>query len=172
MLSLNAIKHLILLFVILLSTDLKNWKNLLSNLSFFTLGVFVMLLLTNYSIIHIKTNVLVLVLWFTIALLSIFKIININKGAFFSLLIGIFGALHGLKIYHHYSSIFSKKTIFIPTFFYSLGIEIATIIFSIIATGALFLISFTSKTSKNNTESILNTLLLFVSCYFIINYFI
>ncbi len=172
LLHLNAIKHLLLVLILVLTTDLKNWKTLLSNISIFTLGVFITLLLVNYNIIHIKTNFIVLILWVTIAVASILKIMNLHKGAFYSLVIGIFGALHGLKFYHHYYAVFSKKQIVLPTLFYSLGIEVAAIVFSVIVTGVVYVISIVSKTSKNNTESVLNALCLLVASYFIAYFFI
>ncbi|MGY5351231.1 HupE/UreJ family protein [Wenyingzhuangia sp. IMCC45533] len=170
--SINAIKHLLFLFVVLLASDFKNWKVLFSNISYFTIGVFVALLLSHYHIVHIKSSIVTLILWLGLATLSVLKIINVNKGAPTAFLIGILGMFHGTKLYHLFHLTFHQKQIFTPSLFYSLGIEIAAICFVVLATGIIYLISALSKTSKNHTESILNTLCLLISIYFIANYFI
>lgn len=174
LLSLKSATHLLFIFVILLAVDLKNWKNLIGLLSSFVLGVFIVLLLTNYNIIHIKPQMEFLILMISIAIISFLKIINVNisKGAVYTLLIGILGCLHGLKFHHHYIAVFSKKNILLPTLFYSLGIEIASIIFVAVATLAILLITYLSRVSKNNTESVLNTFSLLITVYFIAKYFI
>jgi len=125
-----------ILFVVLLSLPFlfKDWKWLLTLISFFTLGHTLSLILGVYDVININVNVTEWLIPITIFFTALYNIFtagkNLQRRPYFMYgIVLFFGLIHGLGFANAFESMVSKdESTFLAIVEFALGIEIGQLI--------------------------------------------
>ncbi len=173
-LSNNSIEHILFAFVLLLLINLKNWSKLLSAITFFTLGVLSISIVTNYNMVTLSHKYNSLLILSTLIVVPLYKILidKYNTSTFYLFITFALGAIHGLTTQGNVVFNFGENTSFLNLFLYHVGVEVAMMVISLLAAGTVILVSFIAKVSQKNTESIFNTFCLLYGAFYLIQYFI
>jgi len=125
-----------ILFVVLLSLPFlfKDWKWLLTLITFFTLGHTLSLILGVYDVININVNVTEWLIPITIFFTALYNIFtagkNLQRRPYFMYgIVLFFGLIHGLGFANAFESMVSKdESTFLAIVEFALGIEIGQLI--------------------------------------------
>ena len=135
-LDINAYDHVLFLIALVIPYHFKDWKNVITLVTVFTLGHTIALLLALFKILRIDINFVEFLIPVTILCTAIYNLFNSGKGggkssiavpAFITL---FFGIIHGLGFSNYFNSILagSPGDKLVPLLEFALGIEAAQII--------------------------------------------
>lgn len=157
-LDINAYDHVLFLIALVIPYHFKDWKNVITLVTVFTLGHTIALLLALFKILRIDVNFVEFLIPITILCTAIYNLFNSGKGggkssiavpAFITL---FFGIIHGLGFSNYFNSILagSPGDKLVPLLEFALGIEVAQIAVVIAVLLLSFLIQYFIKNSKKN----------------------
>jgi len=134
-LDFNGYDHVLFLLVLAAPYLFSSWKKVLFLVTVFTVGHFISLILSSYSIISINSGLVEFVIPITIAVTALFNIFSSGKmigntkiGLVFFVTL-FFGVIHGLGFSSYFKMIVGNTDYkFIPLIEFALGVEVAQII--------------------------------------------
>ncbi|WP_412987730.1 HupE/UreJ family protein [Pontimicrobium sp. IMCC45349] len=133
--SLNSYDHLLFLIIIAVPYLFKDWKRLLLLVTTFTIGHTITLILGVYNIISINSNLVELLIPFTILVMAIYNVFTAGKTAkqhnATILFIGtlFFGLIHGLGFANDFLAVIGRtESKIVPLLEFALGIEVGQLI--------------------------------------------
>ena len=135
-LDINAYDHVLFLMALVIPYAFKDWKNVITLVTVFTLGHTIALLLALFKILRIDINFVEFLIPVTILCTAIYNLFNSGKGggkssiavpAFITL---FFGIIHGLGFSNYFKTILpgNASDKLLPLLEFALGIEAAQII--------------------------------------------
>ena len=137
----NAYDHILFLIALAVVYNFNNWKKVIWLISLFTIGHTFSLILADYKIVSVSSDLVVFLIPVTIIILfakSATKNTKTNTNLFFAL---FFGLIHGLGFSGYFKMLIgSTEDKLIPLLEFALGIEVAQliIVFIILLLGFVF----------------------------------
>ncbi|MEO6904288.1 MAG: HupE/UreJ family protein [Bacteroidia bacterium] len=154
--DLNGYDHILFLMVLCCSYSISQWKNILINITAFTLGHSFTLALSVLNIIKIESTLIEFLIPITILITCLFNIKNWNtaiikqqKTTYW--IAAFFGLIHGLGFATLLKQMLGKEqSIIMPLFSFNLGLEAGQLIIIFVIILLSVLLIFLLKIKQNN----------------------
>lgn len=129
----RAYDHILFLIVLCAAYNFVSWKRLLLLVTLFTLGHTIALLMANYEVVTVSSNLIEFLIPITIMVAAVFnlftagKVKRAEKLGIFYIITTFFGLIHGFGFATYYRMINLDREI-LPLLEFALGVETAQII--------------------------------------------